>query len=102
MLYFSVCIIAGTFLIFVLIICYQKLIYIYVFTTFLILLGFSFYLLKNINFRIANFNIQANSLFYNDDCNDDYNDYDIFVSHSLAITNINAYYYCLLTCFLII
>jgi uncharacterized membrane protein YfcA len=52
MLYMNIGIVVGCILLFSLLICYPKLFYAYTFTSFLILLGFAFYLLKTINDRI--------------------------------------------------
>lgn len=52
MLYANVGILVGMILCFLLLICYPKLIYFYIFLAFLVLLGFSFYLLKSIETRV--------------------------------------------------
>lgn len=52
MLYMNIGIVVGCILLFSLLICYPKLFYAYTFTAFLILLGFAFYLLKNIKDRV--------------------------------------------------
>lgn len=59
MLYTNVGVLVGIILFFLLMICYPKLLYFYILLTFLILLGFSFYLLKSIEQRISFWNSQS-------------------------------------------
>jgi hypothetical protein len=59
MLFSNVGILVGIILCFLLLICYPKLIYLYVFLAFLVLLGFSFYLLKAIDLRVSYWNSQS-------------------------------------------
>ena len=56
MLYVNVGILVGTLLFFILIVCYRKLVYFYIFLSFVLLLGFAFYLLKSINDRVTVYN----------------------------------------------
>lgn len=58
MLYVNVGIVVGTLILFTLIICYRKLVYFYIFISFVLLLGFAFYLLKSINDRVTFYNNQ--------------------------------------------
>lgn len=67
MLYINVGILVGVMVLFILLICFQRLVYLYIFLTFVLLLGFSFYLLKSINLRIQNKAIQVDSIFYRDE-----------------------------------
>ena len=53
MIYMNIGIIIGFILLFSLLVCYQKLLYAYIFTAFLLLLGFAFYLLKTIKDRVG-------------------------------------------------
>lgn len=53
MAYANVGIFVGIVLCFLLLICYPKLAYFYIFLGFLILLGFSFYLLKSVEQRVS-------------------------------------------------
>lgn len=59
MLYTNVGVLVGIILCFLLMICYPKLLYFYILSTFLILLGFSFYLLKSIEQRVSFWNSQS-------------------------------------------
>jgi hypothetical protein len=58
MLYVNVGVVVGIIILFTLIICYRKLVYFYIFISFVLLLGFAFYLLKSINDRVAYYNNQ--------------------------------------------
>lgn len=53
MLYVNVGVVIGIIFLFVLLICFRKLVYFYVFVTFVLLLGFAFYLLKSINDNVS-------------------------------------------------
>lgn len=64
MLYINIAIIIGVILLFILLICIPKLVYFYIFIAFLLLLGFSFYILKSIDRRIQAQSIPANTIFY--------------------------------------
>lgn len=74
MVYVNVGIVVGILMLFTLIICYRKLVYFYMFASFVLLLGFAFYLLKSINDRVTNYSNQyssdenfKNSLFISDE-----------------------------------
>jgi hypothetical protein len=58
MLYINVGIVVGIMILYSLIICYQRLIYGYIFASFFLLLGFAFYLLKTINDRVSSLTIE--------------------------------------------
>jgi hypothetical protein len=61
MLYANVGVLVGVVLCFLLLICYPRLIYFYIFLAFIVLLGFSFYLLKSIEQRVNYWN--SNSVY---------------------------------------
>lgn len=67
MLYINVGILVGLIFLFSLLICFQKLVYAYILITFLLLLGFSFYLLKSIDVRIIAQNVLPDTIFYQDE-----------------------------------
>ena len=58
MLYMNIGIVISLILLFALLICYQKLIYLYIVLAFALLLGFAFYLLKTIKDRVDSLTLQ--------------------------------------------
>ena len=61
MVYMNIGVIIGFILLFSLLICYQKLLYLYIFAAFALLLSFAFYLLKSIKDRVDSLTAEYSS-----------------------------------------
>lgn len=66
MLVATVVLLIATMFLFLILVCLPKLVYLYIVLSFVMLLGLSFYLLKNIDTRIQNYSVVPDTIFYND------------------------------------
>ena len=71
MLYTNIGVVSFIIFAFLLLICFPRLTYFYMVLTFLILLGFSFYLLKSIELRVSDKGVKSGSIFETDEKRND-------------------------------